>query len=128
MLVLILLYIFSAHLATYIKGSRMKYKNGKSFQEFEGSTLDAWDEGDDDSHLSTSPSKQSHAGIANYEKNQNEEICRPVLEMVYSDDSQDRQPQASGFQEEARVSIATSLKQAMKLKISEKLGIFIFYI
>uniref|UniRef100_T2M4P9 TBC1 domain family member 22B n=1 Tax=Hydra vulgaris TaxID=6087 RepID=T2M4P9_HYDVU len=105
-----------AHLATYIKGSRMKFKNGNSFQDFEGSTLDAWDEGDDESHLPSSPFRQS----------QNEEICRPALERVNGDDLQDRQPQASGIQgsgiqEESRVSKPTSLKQ-MKLKITEKLA------
>ena len=40
-------YLLSAHLATYIKGVRVQ-KNKSTFQDFEGSTLDAWDEDDND--------------------------------------------------------------------------------
>ena len=39
--------LLSAHLATYIKGVRVQ-KNKSTFQDFEGSTLDAWDEDDND--------------------------------------------------------------------------------
>ena len=34
-------------MATYIKGVRVQ-KNKSTFQDFEGSTLDAWDEDDND--------------------------------------------------------------------------------
>ena len=41
-----------AHLATYIKGTRpAKIKSGTSFQDFEGSTLDAWDDDDAEDSL-----------------------------------------------------------------------------
>ena len=46
------MYIFfhynSAHLSTYIKTKGNNKKTNASFQAFEGSTLDAWDDDDED--------------------------------------------------------------------------------
>lgn len=46
--VVFFLWTNSAHLATYIKAKGNNKKTNESFQAFEGSTLDAWDDDDED--------------------------------------------------------------------------------
>ena len=125
-------FLLSAHLSTYIKGTRInKLKSGTSFQEFEGSTLDAWDEDDDDplkvldsSPLSTSPPEQTISSLAVRQRIGKDEINRPSLDRLSSTDESDRQPQAAHPDKpvENKTSKAASLKNAMVTKLSEKLG------
>lgn len=121
--------LFSAHLATYIKGSRNnRQKSGTSFQEFEGSTLDAWDEDEDEplkvlEAVSSSPPNDTTSGLEVRQKIGKDDINRPSMDRLSSTEEINRHPQpAPGEKLEGKTSKAASLKNAMVNKLSEKLG------
>ncbi|XP_057297209.1 TBC1 domain family member 22B-like isoform X2 [Hydractinia symbiolongicarpus] len=119
----------SAHLATYIKGSRNnRQKSGTSFQEFEGSTLDAWDEDEDEplkvlEAVSSSPPNDTTSGLEVRQKIGKDDINRPSMDRLSSTEEINRHPQpAPGEKLEGKTSKAASLKNAMVNKLSEKLA------
>ena len=122
--------MFSAHLATYIKGTRPKIKSGTSFQEFEGSTLDAWDEDTDEplkiltnTSPSSSPPGPSKSDFDISYRTEKENLHRPEMERVSSNEEFDRQPQAAGVNDCSSAEKSKSnIKNVMVNKLSEKLG------
>uniref|UniRef100_A0A7M6DPU5 Rab-GAP TBC domain-containing protein n=1 Tax=Clytia hemisphaerica TaxID=252671 RepID=A0A7M6DPU5_9CNID len=127
------LHAADAHLATYIKGKgAANKKNNSSFQEFEGSTLDAWDE-DENDPLQVTPALASPpktptdtAGVGHHPFNEQkaEELVRPPLQHLSStEESSERHPQAApGGGGGGKTSKAGQLKNAMVSKFSERLG------
>lgn len=119
------LHAADAHLATYIKSARSNKKNNASFQEFEGSTLDAWDDDDNDPFVvSKSPPKSPvetvSSALVRQRIGQDDSLTRPPMQQVSTEDDERQQPQAVA-QQANKTSKAGQLKNAMVSKL-EKLG------
>jgi len=120
------LHAADAHLATYIKGTRPKIKSGTSFQEFEGSTLDAWDE-DTDEPLKIQPEVSPSSSPPTDSSNTEGDITtRSEMECISSQEEFDRPTMVAGSNEKSNVlpekSKSSNIKNTVVNKLSEKLA------